>query len=55
MSLRTDKSVKSENRPVYAYSNLDLVKVTDRLGNVTSYVYDNMERKIYETNGNRCN
>lgn len=34
----------------YVYSNLDLVQVVDRLGNMTSYAYDNMRRVVAETN-----
>ncbi len=34
----------------YAYSNLDLVQITDRLGFVTSYAYNSIRQKVAETN-----
>ena len=34
----------------YIYSNLDLVKVVDRLGYPTTYVYNKIRQKTYETN-----
>ncbi len=34
----------------YTYSNLDLVQITDRLGFVTSYVYNSIRQKVAETN-----
>jgi len=32
------------------YSNLDLIQIVDRMGFTNSFVYDNMRRKIAETN-----
>ena len=47
---RLTNSADSRGAMKYLYANLDLVRVTDRMGFTNCYGYDSMRRKIAETN-----